>query len=108
MSAWCFTAEPLRHFLIVSAILFSAGLYTVLTRRNAVSILMGIELVLNAASLNLVGFSQFTRTALEGNVFVIFIILLAAAEAAVGLAICIGIYQNFGVVDVDKTDKMQG
>lgn len=105
---WTFAAEPLRHFLAVSAILFSAGLYTVMTRRNAVSVLMGIELILNAANVNLVGFAQYTRTGMEGNVFVVFVILLAAAEAAVGLAICLGIYRNFGVVDVDKADRMQG
>ncbi|HZE95724.1 MAG TPA: NADH-quinone oxidoreductase subunit NuoK [Planctomycetota bacterium] len=94
--------------LILSAIVFCCGVYTILTRKNAVSILMGVELVLNAANLNFVAFSQYTRTGgVHGNVFTIFVILLAAAEAAVALAIIIGIYQNFGRVDVDEADGMK-
>ena len=103
-----FTDHPLEHLLILSAVVFCAGVYTILTRKNAVSILMGIELVLNAANINFVAFSQYTRTGgMHGNVFVIFVVLLAAAEAAVALAIIIGIYQNFGRVDVDQADQMR-
>jgi NADH-quinone oxidoreductase subunit K len=103
-----FTRAPLEHMLLLSAVIFSCGVYTILTRRNAVSILMGVELVLNAANLNFVAFSQYTRTGgIHGNVFVIFVVLLAAAEAAVALAIIIGIYQNFGRVDVDQADQMK-
>jgi NADH-quinone oxidoreductase subunit K len=103
-----FTQSPLEHMLLLSAVIFCAGVYTILTRKNAVSILMGVELVLNAANLNFVAFSQYTRTGgMHGNVFSIFVILLAAAEAAVALAIIIGIYQNFGKVDVDQADNMK-
>ena len=103
-----FTDHPLEHMLILSALVFCAGVYTILTRKNAVSILMGVELVLNAANINFVAFSQYTRTGgMHGNVFVIFVVLLAAAEAAVALAIIIGIYQNFGRVDVDQADQMK-
>lgn len=103
-----FTEHPLEHMLILSAIIFCAGIYTILTRKNAVSILMGVELVLNAANINFVAFSQYTRIGgIHGNVFVIFVLLLAAAEAAVALAIIIGIYQNFGRVDVDQADQMK-
>ena len=103
-----FTARPLEHMLVLSAVIFCAGVYTILTRKNAVSILMGVELVLNAANINFVAFSQYTRIGgVHGNVFVIFVLLLAAAEAAVALAIIIGIYQNFGRVDVDQADQMR-
>ena len=106
---WLFTRHPLENMLAVSAILFCCGLYTVMTRKNAVSILMGIELILNAANVNFVAFSQYLPGhGLHGNVFVLFVILLAAAEAAVALAIIIGIYQNFGRVDVDQADLMKG
>ena len=103
-----FTQSPLEHMLVLSAIVFCAGVYTILTRKNAVSILMGVELVLNAANINFVAFSQYTRIGgIHGNVFVIFVLLLAAAEAAVALAIIIGIHQNFGRVDVDQADQMR-
>ncbi len=103
-----FSQRPLEHMLLLSALIFCAGVYTILTRKNAVSILMGVELVLNAANLNFVAFSQYTRIGgVHGNVFTIFVILLAAAEAAVALAIIIGIYQNFGRVDVDEADMMK-
>ena len=103
-----FTDYPLHWMLTVSVIIFCSGLYTIMTRRNAVAILMGVELVLNAANINFVAFAQYTSTGgVQGNVFVIFVILLAAAEAAVALAIIIGIYQNFGRVDVDQVDLMR-
>ena len=105
---YSFTRYPLENLLVLSAIIFCAGLYTIMTRRNAVSILMGVELVLNAANINFVAFSQFVpKAGLHGSVFVIFVIILAAAEAAVALAIIIGIYQNFGRADVDVADLMK-
>ncbi len=103
-----FSEHPLEHMLLLSAVIFCAGVYTILTRKNAVSILMGVELVLNAANLNFVAFAQYTpEGGAAGNVFAVFVILLAAAEAAVALAIIIGIYQNFGRVDVDQADQMR-
>lgn len=103
-----FTARPLEHMLVLAAVIFCCGVYTILTRKNAVSILMGVELVLNAANINFVAFSQYTRTGgVHGNIFMVFVILLAAAEAAVALAIIIGMYQNFGRVDVDQADQMK-
>lgn len=103
-----FTEKPLEHMLILSAVLFCAGLYTILTRKNAVAILMGVELVLNAANINFVAFAQYTRIGgVHGIVFTVFVILLAAAEAAVALAIVIGIYRNFGRVDVDRANGMK-
>ena len=108
LADWAFSRHPLENLLVVSALLFCAGLYTVMTRRNAVSILMGIEMILNAANLNFVAFSQLLPgRGIDGGVVVIFVILLAAAEAAVALAIIIGIYQNFGRADVDSADLMK-
>ena len=105
---FAFTRHPLENLLVLSAIIFCAGLYTVMTRKNAVSILMGVELILNAANVNFVAFSQYLPNAgIDGGVFSIFVILLAAAEAAVALAIIIGIYQNFGRADVDVADLMK-
>jgi NADH-quinone oxidoreductase subunit K len=107
-----FTQHPLESMLIVSAFLFVCGIFTIITRRNAVSILMGVELVLNAANLNFIAFAQFTGTGItasgvHGVSFVLFVILLAAAEAAVALAIIIGIYQNFGKIDVDQATLLK-
>jgi len=102
-----FTQHPLENFLMVGAVIFCCGLYTIITRKNAVSIFMGVELVLNAANINFIAFYKYTNVGFEGPMFVIFVILLAAAEAAVALAIIIGIYHNFGEVDVDKADIMK-
>lgn len=104
---YLFAQYPLEHFLALGAILFCAGIYTVLTRKNAVSILMGIELILNAACVNFIAFACYGRSPVSGTMFAIFIIVLAAAEAAVALAIVIGIYKNFGDVDVDNVGTMK-
>ncbi|MFT4569587.1 MAG: NADH-quinone oxidoreductase subunit K [Hyphomicrobiaceae bacterium] len=90
----------LHHFLIVSLVLFSAGLFCVLTRRNAIGILMGVELILNSANLNFIAFSRYGSGNFDGQVFSIFVIMLAAAEAAIGLAIVLGIYRKFHAIDV--------
>ena len=103
-----FTHVGLTHFLFVSVILFSLGVFTILTRKNAVSILMGVELILNAANINFVAFAPHSPAPVSGHVFAIFVIILAAAEAAVALAIIIGIYQNFHTVDVDHAKILQG
>lgn len=98
----------LHHFLVLSAVVFSLGLYCVLTRRNALGILMGIELILNSANINYVAFARYGQTGYDGQIFSIFVIMLAAAEAAIGLAIVLGIYQAFETIDVDATDRLRG
>ncbi|MBE0415974.1 MAG: NADH-quinone oxidoreductase subunit NuoK [Dehalococcoidia bacterium] len=98
----------LEHFLILSAILFSIGLYGVLAKRNAVAILMSIELMLNAVNIALVAFWRYVApTLLTGQVFVIFIMVVAAAEVAVGLAIIIAIYRSRETVDAEQIDLMK-
>lgn len=97
----------LSHFLVVAAILFVSGLITVATRRNAVAILMGVELILNAASLNFVAFARYVHGGVAGQVFSLFIILLAAAEACIALAIVLSIYRNFKNVDVFRTTTLR-
>ena len=98
----------LNHYLILAGILFSIGLYGALSRRNAVAILMCIEIMLNAVNITLVAFSRYiTPTALTGQIFAIFIITVAAAEAAVGLAIFISIYRRRETIDVEQMDMMK-
>jgi NADH:ubiquinone oxidoreductase subunit K len=98
----------LEHYLILSAILFSIGLYGVLAKRNAVVILMCVEIMLNAVNIALVAFSRYVvPMLLTGQIFAIFVIVVAAAEAAVGIAIIIAIYRNRQSVDVDKFDLMK-
>jgi len=98
----------LGHYLVLSAVLFCIGLYGVLARRNAVVILMCIEIMLNAVNIALVAFSRYVvPTFLTGQIFAIFVIVVAAAEAAVGIAIIITIYRRRESVDVDKFDLMK-
>ncbi|MGQ0551531.1 MAG: NADH-quinone oxidoreductase subunit NuoK [Armatimonadota bacterium] len=101
-------AVGLSHYLVVSALLFCLGLYAVLTRRNAVAILMGIELMLNAANVNLVAFNKFTAAgALNGQVFALVVITLAACEAGVGLALVMAAYRSLETVHVDEINIMK-
>ncbi|MEZ4272224.1 MAG: NADH-quinone oxidoreductase subunit NuoK [Myxococcota bacterium] len=99
----------LHHFLGVAAILFCLGFYTVATRKNAVAILMGVELILNAANINFVAFSRYGDVAkpIVGQVFPVFGIMIAAAEAAVGLAIVLAIFQNWDSIDTEKTSSLK-
>jgi NAD(P)H-quinone oxidoreductase subunit 4L len=98
----------LEHYLILSGIIFSIGLYGALTKRNAIVILISIELMLNAVNIALVAFSRFiTPIALTGQVFVIFIMVVAAAEVAMGLAIIISIYRSRDTIDTHKIDLMK-
>jgi len=98
----------LEHYLILSAILFSIGLYGVLAKRNAIIILICIELMLNAVNIAMVAFSRYiVPLMLTGQVFAIFIIVVAAAEAAVGLAIIIAIYRNRETIDATQVDLMK-
>ena len=98
----------LHHYLIVSLIVFSCGLFAVLTRRNAIGVLMGVELILNSANINYIAFARFGGSGYDGQVFSIFVIMLAAAEAAIGLAIVLGIYRKFETIDVEATDTLRG
>lgn len=97
----------LNHFLVVSAILFALGLYGIVTRKNAVMVLMGIELILNSANINFIAFSRFGNFGLNGQVMALFVIILAAAEAAIALAIVLNIYKTFINVNVDEIDKLK-
>ena len=99
----------LESYLFVSSVLFTFGIFGVITRKNAVAILMGIELILNSANINFIAFNRFGNfSTLDGHVFTIFVIVLAAAEAAVALAIIINLFKNIGTVDVDKAQEMKG
>jgi NADH-quinone oxidoreductase subunit K len=99
----------LHHFLVLAAVLFSLGLFAVVTRRNAVGILMGVELILNAANLNFVAFSRYSNVAdpTTGQIFPVFGIMIAAAEAAVGLAIVLAIFQNWRTIDTEVTQSLR-
>jgi NADH:ubiquinone oxidoreductase subunit K len=98
----------LYHYLALSAILFCIGIFGVLTRRNAIGILMSIELLFNAVNINFVAFARFINPQeITGQVFTIFVITIAAAEAAVGLAIIILIYRQHKGVEVDRVNIMK-
>lgn len=98
----------LQHWLILSCILFSIGLATVIIRRNVIILLMGVELMLNAANLNLVAFSRWRGGAVDGQVMALMIIVVAAAEIAVALAIVIQAYRHFKTLDLDELNKLKG
>ncbi|MCE9554996.1 MAG: NADH-quinone oxidoreductase subunit NuoK [Planctomycetes bacterium] len=105
----------LAHYLVVGAIMFVCGAVCMATKRNALGVLMGIELVLNGANINFVAFgSEFLRVnpqygiGLDGQLIALFVIVLAAAEAAVALAIVLNFYNNHATVDVDRADELKG
>ncbi len=98
----------LSHYLVISAALFSLGILGVLTRKNAVNVLMGVELILNSANINLVAFSKYSAGNISGQIFAIFIIVVAAAEAAVGLAIVLSMYRIVKTVNLDRADTLKG
>lgn len=108
--------EPVgvAHYLVVSAVLFVCGALCMATKRNALGVLMGIELVLNGANLNFIAFgSRYLRAAsetigLDGQLMSLFVIVLAAAEAAVALAIALNFYNSFNTIDVDQADQLKG
>jgi len=99
--------DQLSNYLYISAILFSLGTFAVMTRRNGIAVLMGVELILNAANLNFVAFSRFGGMNMDGHIFSLFVIVLAAAEAAVALAIVINIYNNLNTINVDDAAMMK-
>jgi NADH:ubiquinone oxidoreductase subunit K len=98
----------LTHYLVVSALLFALGLFAAVTRRNSVTILMGVELMLNAANINLVAFNKYAAPgAMQGQIFALIVITLAACEAAVGLALVLAAYRTLETVYVDEINIMK-
>lgn len=97
----------LTHFLVISTLLFSMGLYAIITRKNAVMVLMGVELILNSANINFIAFSRFGNFGYSGQLIALFVIVLAAAEAAIALAIVLNIYKNLSTVNVDEIDNLK-
>jgi NADH-quinone oxidoreductase subunit K len=98
----------IEYYLIVSAALFSLGLYGMLTRKNAINVLMSIELLFNSANINLVAFSRYSAGDASGQVFALFIIVIAACEAAVALAIVMSLYRLLKSVDLDEASVLKG
>jgi len=98
----------LQYFLLLAAALFCIGIYGLITSRNAVRVLMSIELLLNAVNLNLIGFANYLDgTSIKGQVFAVFVITVAAAEAAVGLAIILSIYRNRDTIDMEQFNLLK-
>jgi NADH-quinone oxidoreductase subunit K len=98
---------PLQHFLLIGATLFCLGVVIIITKRNAIVVLMGIELILNAANINLIAFSRYDANLLQGQLFSLFVIVVAAAEAAVALAIILRIYHYYQTVYLDKLQELK-
>jgi NADH-quinone oxidoreductase subunit K len=108
-------AITLNHYLVLGALLFVCGALCMATKRNAIGVLMGVELVLNGANINFVAFAHFARDSagvavfdVEGQIFALFVIVLAAAEAAIALAIVLNFYNNHMTVDVDTAEELKG
>ena len=99
--------DHLNNYLFISSVLFSLGVFGVMTRRNGIAVLMGVELILNAANINFVAFSRFGGMNLDGHIFSLFVIVLAAAEAAVSLAIVINIYNNLNTINIDDAAELK-
>ncbi len=97
----------LFQYLFVSGILFCLGLFTILTRKNAIMVLMGLELILNSANINFLAFAKYSGMNFEGHIATLFVIILAAAEVAVALAIFLNIYQNYKHVNVDEISDLK-
>src|SRR5258708_9721807 len=104
--------DALINYLLLSGVLFACGVFAMISRRNAVGILMGVELILNAAGINFVAFSRFGHPStggqhLDGQIFTLFIIILAAAEAAVALALVLAVFQTHRTISLDEVDEMK-
>ena len=98
----------LTHYLVLAAFMFCCGILVMTIKRNAVGILIGAELVLNAANINLVAFSRYQVGSIDGQMAALFVIVLAAAEAAVAIAIFVNYYNNLATIDVDRGDSLSG
>lgn len=101
-------APSLHTYLIAAAALFVCGVLCMVTKRNAIGVLMGVELILTASSINLVAFTRYGRLGLDGHIFALFVIVLAAGEAAIALAIALNFYNNFETIDVDRAEDLKG
>ena len=101
-------AVSLTNYLLIGAVMFVSGVVCMATKRNGIEVLMGVELGLNGANVNFVAFSRHTSLGLDGQIVSLFVIVLAAAEAAVALAIALNFYNNYQTIDVDRGDKLQG
>ena len=99
---------PVEYYLYISLALFVIGMMTVFIRKNAIVILMGIELMLNAANINLVAFSKFDGQEIDGQLFTLFVIMIAAAEMTVALAIIVKVVRTFNTANVDEFNKLKG
>lgn len=99
----------LEHVLVVAALLFSIGLYVAISRRSAIGVLMGVEIMLNSVNLNLIGFARFVESPrpIDGHVFAVFVITVAAAEAAVALALAVAVYRQRQSIDVDRLNLLK-
>ncbi len=97
----------LNHFLVVSILLFALGIFGIVTRKNAVMVLMGIELILNAANINFVAFARYGNFGVHGQLYALFVIILAAAEAAIALAIVLNLYKTFAKINVDEVNNLK-
>ncbi|MEM7549243.1 MAG: NADH-quinone oxidoreductase subunit NuoK [Bacteroidota bacterium] len=98
----------LEHFLILSALLFAIGFALVVTRKNSIVVLMGIELIFNAANLNLIAFNRYDPHLFQGLAFSLFVIVIAACEVAIALAIILNIYKRFQTINLDRINQMNG
>ncbi len=98
---------PVDHALLLGAFLFALGLFTIITKRNTIMVLLGIELLLNASNLNLIAFNQLRPGSVDGQMFVLFVIIVAVCEAAVGLAIVLQVYQYFNTSAPDSVSEIK-
>jgi NADH-quinone oxidoreductase subunit K len=99
----------LTHYLVLGAVLLCSGVFVMTTKRNAIGVLIGVELVLNSAGVNFVAFDRYlARVPPDGQIATIFLIVLAAAEAAIAVAICINVYKNLASIDVDQANQLRG
>ena len=98
----------LNHYLVLGAMVFCIGIWVMASKRNMIGVLIGVELVLNAGNINLVAFSRYQTGGFDGQVVALFVIVLAAAEAAIAIAIVMNFYKNFGTIDVDKGSRLSG
>ena len=98
---------PVEHLLFLAAFLFSVGLLIIITKRNTIMVLLGIELMLNASNLNLIAFNQLQGRAIDGQIFALFVIIVAVSEAAVGLAIVLQVYQYYQTSVPDSISELK-